>query len=201
MPRSLWVRWRGARLGLSFYAVVLLGIAWGIPQAVGQLLDNSRGIPDWLRVVLCAFWGVAMLVLCPLAFEWLTRKFGITMGDKETGSSQGQIEEPRVAVLDSGRGKKRCGGCGAIANVYAVRCHQCKVVVCRVGQEQSSRLNQSPQQTGHRGIWVPEYYHPRCRGSDRTSATGNGATPNECATADRHCEDAGRRRQGPAGNG
>ena len=76
-------------LGLSFYASVLLAIAWGGPQAVGQFLDESRGIPDWLRIVLGLLWGVAMLVFCPLAFEWLTRKLGITMDDKDAGRSQG----------------------------------------------------------------------------------------------------------------
>jgi hypothetical protein len=62
MPGSLWERWlRG--VGLSFYAFVLLGIAWAIPQAVVQFLDESRGIPEGLRVVLGAFWGVAMPLL------------------------------------------------------------------------------------------------------------------------------------------
>ena len=69
-----------------------------------------------------------MLVLCPLAFEWLTRKCGVTMGDKEADRSQGKLEGPRVAATPSGDGMKRCSGCGEIVNVYAVRCHQCKAV-------------------------------------------------------------------------
>jgi hypothetical protein len=132
MPGSLWGRWlRG--LGLSFYASVLLGIAWAIPQAAGQFLDESRGIPEWLRIVLGVLWGFAMLVFCPLALEWLTRKFGITMGDKGAGLSKGKLEGPRVAATPIGDGKKRCGGCGSIVNAYAVRCHLCKAVFVEEG--------------------------------------------------------------------
>jgi hypothetical protein len=106
----------------------LLGIAWGIPQAVGQFVEESRGIPEWLRTVLLLLWAAAMFVFCPLAFEWLTRKFGITMGTQDGGRSAGPLEGPRVTATPTGDGKKRCGGCGAIVNAYAVRCHQCKGV-------------------------------------------------------------------------
>jgi hypothetical protein len=127
MPRTLWQRWlRG--LGFSFYASILLGIAWGIPQAVGQFLEESRGIPEWPRAVLVSLWVAAMLVFCPLAFEWLTRKFGIAMGEKDVGNFDGKIEGPRVTATPTGDGKKSCGGCGAMVNAYAVRCHQCKSV-------------------------------------------------------------------------
>jgi len=127
MPRSLWQRWL-CGLGLSFWASTLLGIAWGIPQAVGQLLEERQGIPEWLRMVLLSLWVVAMFAFCPLAFEWLTRKLGITMGENDAGSSAGKLEGPRVTATPTGEGKKKCGGCGAIVNAYAVRCHQCKGV-------------------------------------------------------------------------
>jgi hypothetical protein len=134
MPGRLWERWlRG--LGLSFYASILLAIAWGIPQAGGQFLDESRGIPDWLRLALGMLWAVAMLVFCPLAFEWLTRKLGITMGDKGAGTVQGQLEGTRVTATPVGAGKKRCGGCGSLVNMYAVRCHQCRAVIVDPGGE------------------------------------------------------------------
>jgi hypothetical protein len=127
MPDTLWARWvRG--LGFSIYAAILLAIAWGIPQAVGQLLDESRGISDSLRTTLGVLWAGAMLVFCPLAFEWLTRKLGITMDNRQTASLPRDLQGPRVATIPVNPGHKKCSGCGAIVNVYAVRCHECKAV-------------------------------------------------------------------------
>ena len=126
MPGSLWKRWlRG--LGLSIYAYFLLAIAWS-PFAAVNCLDESRVIPDWLRLALGLVSLTATVVFCPLAFEWLTRKFGITMAEKGVGDSEAALAGPRVTATLTGDGKKRCGGCGAIVNVYAVRCHECKAV-------------------------------------------------------------------------
>jgi hypothetical protein len=126
MPGSLWKRWlRG--LGHSFYAYFLLAIAWS-PLAAVTYLDESRVIPDGLRFALGLVSLAATVVFCPLAFEWLTRKFGITMTEKGVGNSEGALAGPRVAATLTGDGKKRCGGCGALVNAYAVRCHECKAV-------------------------------------------------------------------------
>jgi hypothetical protein len=126
VPGTLWNRWlRG--LGLSVYAYLLLVIAWS-PLAAVQYLDQSGVIHDWLQLALGLVSLAATVVFCPLAFEWLTRKFGITMAEKDVGSTEGPLAGPRVAATLTGDGKKRCGGCGAIVNAYEVRCHKCKAV-------------------------------------------------------------------------
>lgn len=132
MSKSIWQRWlRG--LGLSFYAALLLGVAWEIPQTVGQSLEENQGIPEWVRVDLFCLWVAVMLVFCPLAFEWLTRRFGITMDEKDGDSSQAKLEGPHVTATPAGEGKKTCRGCGAVVNAYAIRCHQCKGVFVENG--------------------------------------------------------------------
>jgi hypothetical protein len=131
MPGSLFNRWKRG-IGLSIYAYILLAIAWS-PLAAVNYLDESRVIPDWLRLTLALVSLAATVVFCPLAFEWLTRKLGITMADRGAGHSEGTLAGPRVAATLTGDGKKKCGGCGAIVNVYAVRCHECKAVFVENG--------------------------------------------------------------------
>src|SRR5262245_2369949 len=131
MPGTLWKRWvRG--VGLSFYAYFLLGIAWS-PLAAVHFLDRSQVIPDWLRLALGLVSLAATVVFCPLAFEWLTRKFGITMAETGGGNSEAPLAGPRVAATLTSDGKKRCGGCGEIVTAYAVRCHVCKAVLVGSG--------------------------------------------------------------------
>jgi hypothetical protein len=125
MPKSLRERWLHG-LGLSFYAYLLLGLAWGVPVAVGQILTEAQGVPEWLEIILGIFWLTVVVFFCPLAFEWLARKTGLTMGVEDTNVKP--LEGPSAGAVPMGAGKKKCAGCGAIVNVYAVRCHECKCV-------------------------------------------------------------------------
>jgi hypothetical protein len=73
MPSSFVERWlRG--FGLTIRALLLFGIAWGIPRGVGELLARSEMPPEWLRTLVLLVWMVLMLVFCPVVFEWLARK-------------------------------------------------------------------------------------------------------------------------------
>jgi hypothetical protein len=122
----LWKRWlRG--LGLSFYAYFLLGIAWS-PLVAVHYLDQNQSIPEWLRIILGIASGVITIVVCPLAFDWLTRKFGITMAGSDTAPPPEPLTGPRVTATPAGDGKKKCSACGALSSAYAVRCHECKAV-------------------------------------------------------------------------
>ena len=74
MLRNVWHRWlRG--LGLSFWITMLLGVTWGIPVTLLDHIGERWHVP-LIPALLC---DAAVLVCCPLAFEWLTRTFGITM--------------------------------------------------------------------------------------------------------------------------
>jgi hypothetical protein len=126
MAETLGKRWlRG--LGLSIYAYLLLGIAWS-PLLAVHYLDQDQTLPEWLRLGLGLLSVAVTLVLCPLAFEWLTRRFGITMAGPGESAAVAALTGPRVPTTPAGDGKKRCGGCGAVVNVYAVRCLECKAV-------------------------------------------------------------------------
>jgi hypothetical protein len=73
-PPSLWRRWLYG-LVLSIEACILLGIAWQLPAFVGESVIDRQNVPGWLQTALVALWAVAMILFCPLAFEWMARTF------------------------------------------------------------------------------------------------------------------------------
>jgi hypothetical protein len=81
MGASFSERWlRG--FGLTIRAAVVLGIAWGVPRAVGKWLAETEAIPEWLRIALLLAWLAGMLLFCPIAFEWLARTTGLAPGKR-----------------------------------------------------------------------------------------------------------------------
>ncbi len=109
MGTSFSERWlRG--FGLTILSLVLLGIAWGVPRAVGQWLAQNEAIPEWLRVALLLLWMAGMLLFCPLAFEWLARTTALTSRKRSDvvafpGLKDGQGNE-RSAELLNGLGSQ-----------------------------------------------------------------------------------------------
>jgi hypothetical protein len=75
----------------------LFGATWGPLAILLKFLDESPRIPESLRDVLVLFGIAAMFVYCPLAFEWLTRKVGITMATNLPGGTdrgpEGSVRE------------------------------------------------------------------------------------------------------------
>ncbi len=100
MRSSFSERWlRG--FGLTILAGILLGIAWGIPQGIGQLIVESDILPEWLRTVLLGVWVVLMLLFCPVIFEWLVRKVGFVPRDtRVTVPGRDPAEEARSGLTN-----------------------------------------------------------------------------------------------------
>jgi hypothetical protein len=60
---------------LSIEACILLAIAWKLPEFVGENIIDGGSLPQWLRTTLGVVWGIAMIIVCPLAFRWMARTF------------------------------------------------------------------------------------------------------------------------------
>src|SRR5262249_35486084 len=72
---KLWDRWlRG--LSLSIYANLFLAIAWGVPAGIPYIVTGKTWTETPRPALGLQF--AALLLLCPLAFEWLARKAGLT---------------------------------------------------------------------------------------------------------------------------